>query len=225
MTSSSVVTFDQLPQITPSHGQAPSLSVHRSDRDGEKRPWLTCTDISDAITPASKKSWKLTKSCLRSEMSRMVDQGIRLAIVALQFGKYDIVMRDVVYTPFEVQGLEQYALDALISAAELLEYDGENDIAHRLEAGSSPKYIDPLCAYVRRQHPSSPVLRHHFCRLPNAFVRISSTSKPLLSKSSPWSSSSIPLATKLFGSFTMRRTSYTRVQPRYVLSTLPTSCV
>ena len=111
--------------------------------------------------PASRKSWKLSKTHLRSEMSSVVDEGIRLAIVALQFRKYDIIMSDVSYTPFDVQGLEQYALDALISAAESLEYDGENDIAHRLEAGSSPQYIDPLCSCVSLQH-LSPCVRSDY---------------------------------------------------------------
>ncbi|KAI1782496.1 hypothetical protein LXA43DRAFT_1103932 [Ganoderma leucocontextum] len=142
---------NELPQIMSSHGRTLSESAGANARDGEKRPWLTRTDISEALTPASGKSWKLSKSRLRSEMSRVLDEGIRLAVIALQVGKYDINMDDINYTPFGVQGLEQYALDALISAAESLEYDGENDIAHRLEAGSSPKYIDPLCAYVAKR--------------------------------------------------------------------------
>ncbi|KAI1782102.1 hypothetical protein LXA43DRAFT_1104765 [Ganoderma leucocontextum] len=143
---------NELPQIMSSHGRTPlSESAGANARDGEKRPWLTRTDISEALTPASGKSWKLSKSRLRPEMSRVLDEGIRLAVIALQVGKYDINMDDVNYTPFGVQGLEQYALDALISAAEALEYDGENDIAHRLEAGSSPEYIDPLCAYVAKR--------------------------------------------------------------------------
>lgn len=97
----------------------------------------------------------MSKSALRSEMSKVVDEGIRLATIALQFAKYDIDLETMEYTPFGVQGLENYALDALIAAAENLQYDGENDIAHRLKAGSSAQYIDPLCAYVRTLYPAS----------------------------------------------------------------------
>ncbi|KAI1783378.1 hypothetical protein LXA43DRAFT_1047063, partial [Ganoderma leucocontextum] len=115
-------------------------------------PWLSRTDISDALSAASGKSWKISKSRLTPQMSSVVDEAIRLATIALQFGKYDIGdINDIQYTPFGVQGLEQYALDALILAAENLEYDGENDIAHRLEAGSHPEYVDPLCAYVAKR--------------------------------------------------------------------------
>ncbi|KAI1782524.1 hypothetical protein LXA43DRAFT_1068653 [Ganoderma leucocontextum] len=141
---------DELPQIVPSSSRRHTAPAH-STKDGEARPWLPRTNISDALSAASGKSWKIGKTGLRSEMSGVVDEGIRLATITLQFGKYDINIESMQYTPFGVQGLEQYALDALISAAENLKYDGENDIAHRLEAGSSAEYIDPLCAYVAKR--------------------------------------------------------------------------
>ncbi|KAI1782344.1 hypothetical protein LXA43DRAFT_1068902 [Ganoderma leucocontextum] len=141
---------DELPQIVPSSSRRHTAPAH-STKDGEARPWLPCTNISDVLSTASGKSWKIGKTGLRSEMSGVVDEGIRLATIALQFESYDIDTESMQYTPFGVQGLEQYALDPLISAAENLKYDGENDITHQLEAGSSTEYIDPLCAYVAKR--------------------------------------------------------------------------
>ncbi|KAI1784905.1 hypothetical protein LXA43DRAFT_1066358 [Ganoderma leucocontextum] len=87
----------ELPQIMSLHGR--TLSACANARlDGEKRPWLTRTDFSEALMPASGKSWKLSKSHLRPEMSCVLDEGIRLAVIALQVGKYDINMDDINYT-------------------------------------------------------------------------------------------------------------------------------
>ncbi|OSD02199.1 hypothetical protein PYCCODRAFT_410046 [Trametes coccinea BRFM310] len=41
---------------------------------------------------------------------------------------------------------------ALINAAEEQGYDGQFDVAHRLEAGSELQYINPLCNYVSTPH-------------------------------------------------------------------------
>lgn len=49
-------------------------------------------------------------------------------------------------------GLDRIAHEALIAAAEEHGFDGEFDIAHRLEEGSLRLYIEPLRAYVRNQH-------------------------------------------------------------------------
>ena len=66
-------------------------------------------------------------------------------------------LKKIEYTPFGMQGPENYTLDALIAAAESLQYNGKNDIAHCLEARSSAQYIDPLCTYV------CTLYLHHVC--------------------------------------------------------------
>ena len=138
----------QLPQVSLSSRANNTLTT--ASGEGEICLWLLRTDISTALSQSSSKSWNLKKSKLRSEMSKVIDEGIRQAKIALLFGQYDIDLNvtGTQYTPFGVQGLENYAIDALILAAKTLQYDGENDIAHRLEAGSSAEYIDPLCGYV-----------------------------------------------------------------------------
>ncbi|THU78903.1 hypothetical protein K435DRAFT_811157 [Dendrothele bispora CBS 962.96] len=45
-------------------------------------------------------------------------------------------------------GLEAISIASLIEAAEELGYDGEGDIAHRMENGDMDKYIKPLKGYV-----------------------------------------------------------------------------
>lgn len=48
-----------------------------------------------------------------------------------------------------VSGLKKLTLDALVWAAEQHGFEGENDMADRLERGDTAKYVNPLIKYVR----------------------------------------------------------------------------
>ncbi|KAJ3755561.1 hypothetical protein EV360DRAFT_72770 [Lentinula raphanica] len=52
------------------------------------------------------------------------------------------------YCPLTVTGLKTMSFDALVWAAEQLGFDGEYDIADRLEKGDPTHYVDPLVSYV-----------------------------------------------------------------------------
>ncbi|KAI0736357.1 hypothetical protein C8Q72DRAFT_879700 [Fomitopsis betulina] len=70
-------------------------------------------------------------------------------------------------TPFKKDGLDGIALKALLEAAELCGYDGDGDVAERLELGSTRDYIKPLVLYASLfcsaiKKAVTPIVEHTF---------------------------------------------------------------
>lgn len=89
-----------------------------------------------------------------SDIQKVIHASYEFAKLALVVGDPDAMLampNDAVLkmsSPFAVGGLEKIALASLLKAADSCGYDGEYDIAHRLEEGSQHRYIDPLVNYV-----------------------------------------------------------------------------
>lgn len=68
--------------------------------------------------------------------------------LSFEIGKVKMAC-DNSYSPMGIGGLEKIAADALIAAAEALKYDGEDDVADRLECEEeNSTYLHPLRNYV-----------------------------------------------------------------------------
>ncbi len=136
-----------MPTVTASNkGKVKQVKLESQDDDDEL-PWLAHTDISSALKPASNSSWKVSLTLMQQTMADVVRRALHFGTLALVVGEYTTVPPK--YTAFEVRGLEQFALDALLEAAFELKHDGRWDVTHRLLCGSQPLYVKPLCAYVR----------------------------------------------------------------------------
>ena len=205
ITSSSSSHLPQMPVLSSSKKlKKKSSLVSLADLDdGAKLPWLTRTDITSALRQISKKTWEITMSDLNPVMAKVVRTAVEVGAIALQLGPYNLKLADehtknnasngsdsdsqskdewgervhvVKYTPFQPHGLNEYGVDALIKAAEILRFDGEYDVAHRLEVGSMALYIRPLSNYVRIISILPPVADHPG-RLPVVCARIAATSR------------------------------------------------
>jgi len=66
--------------------------------------------------------------------------------LAIKIGKRNILL-DATYSPVGPQ-LKSIAFAALVAAAERSGYDGQGDIADRLENGDDIQYVKPLTNYV-----------------------------------------------------------------------------
>lgn len=68
--------------------------------------------------------------------------------LSFEIGKIKMACDDK-YSPMALGGLEKIAADALVAAADKLKYDGENDIADRLEwEREQDNYLVPMRNYV-----------------------------------------------------------------------------
>ncbi|KAI0822412.1 hypothetical protein BC628DRAFT_1417744 [Trametes gibbosa] len=128
-------------------------TLHKQPKEtSEAKPndslWMACTDISSGLTRVGR-TCNVNILGIQEPMASILRLAISLAEAHIVFGIPDIADRhDPPYTPFELTGLAQFSIDALIMAAEQKGYDGEYNIAHRLEAGSEAEYILPLSNYV-----------------------------------------------------------------------------
>ncbi|KAI0825389.1 hypothetical protein BC628DRAFT_1419347 [Trametes gibbosa] len=128
-------------------------TLHKQPKEtSEAKPndslWMARTDISSGLTRVGR-TCNVNILGIQEPMASILRLAISLAEAHIVFGIPDIADRhDPPYTPFELTGLAQFSIDALIMAAEQKGYDGEYDIAHRLEAGSEAEYILPLSNYV-----------------------------------------------------------------------------
>lgn len=110
--------------------------------------WMARTDISSGLT-ASGRSFTVNLATMQEPMASVVRLAINLAMIHIVFGIPDIPNKKAPpYTLFDHTGLAQFSIDALIAAAEEKGFQGQYDVAHRLEAGSEVEYILPLCNYV-----------------------------------------------------------------------------
>lgn len=111
-------------------------------------PWLPRTNLK--IYMKSKKTAVIGLKDQDPELQKVIHASYEFGKLALVVGNPNGLLEmsnEAVLkmsTPFGTRGLEHIALLALIRAAERNGYDGEFDIAHRLEAGSETLYIEPL---------------------------------------------------------------------------------
>ncbi len=86
-------------------------------------------------------------------MQKVLRRSFKLGPYRMAFGAEPVfdpesILLQKMYTPLGALGIEKLSTDALIEAAESYGYDGQYDIAHRLEEGTEDDYIVPLRAYV-----------------------------------------------------------------------------
>lgn len=121
-------------------------------------PWKPRTNIT--IHMRSKKTAAIGLKEQNSDVRKVIHASYEFGRLALIIGDVQEMLDTAnnallrMNTPFGARGLEHIALRALIKAAESNGYDGEFDIAHRLEQGSDCLYTEPLQDYVRL-HPFS----------------------------------------------------------------------
>ncbi|THV05938.1 hypothetical protein K435DRAFT_960758 [Dendrothele bispora CBS 962.96] len=99
-------------------------------------PWLEHTDLT---TSQRGRTFTTAMSGQTPEMHKVMEQAIKV-------GKHKMLL-DHTFCPVG-QELKQIAFAALIAAAEELGFDGEYDIADRLERGDNDRYIKPLVNYI-----------------------------------------------------------------------------
>lgn len=126
-----------------------------SDSDSDSTPWMARTDISRALKHVSKNTWNVRLNKCRKEVKQVLKASFEHGMTHIAMGDGicitdpgDLEETDAMVTPLGSQGIDQISLGALIGAAEDLGYVWENDIAHRLEAGSERHYVAPLRSYV-----------------------------------------------------------------------------
>ncbi|KAH9946455.1 hypothetical protein B0H21DRAFT_822759 [Amylocystis lapponica] len=135
--------------------ESPALCDRRDGSDShDGRPWKPCTEL-ELTFNRNTPEIKLRRQ--RPEITAVLCQSFVLGAYQLVFGRYIDGDEDpavigaatsTVATPMVSGGLERIALEALIKAAESLGFDGEFNIAHRLEDGSADFYIQPLWSYT-----------------------------------------------------------------------------
>lgn len=151
-TVSAAKTGKKPKQVVPHGSDAADGSDSDSDSDTDSTSWLARTDISRALKRPSKNTWTVGLNKCRTEIKHVLKGSFEHGMTHIAMGNgvciTDPKKTASMVTPFGSQGIDQIALGALIAAAEDLGYDGANDIAHRLEAGSERRYVAPLRSYV-----------------------------------------------------------------------------
>lgn len=116
--------------------------------------WLPHTDITRALKRKSENRFGINIKKCPDEVQEVLRASFDRGMILLAFGDgtvypdIAVLQSESFVTPFEMQGIERISLDALITAAETLGFDGQYDIADRLETGSEREYIGPLRSYV-----------------------------------------------------------------------------
>ncbi|KAJ3752865.1 hypothetical protein EV360DRAFT_88335 [Lentinula raphanica] len=119
-------------------------------------PWLPRTDIVLKSFTEATHTFKVSKtdqnSSIKQVLAKAITYGVFLILAAPDYVfNEDLDPNDPSndeYCPLTVTGLKTMSFDALIWAAEQLGFDGEYDIADRLEKGDPTHYVDPLVSCV-----------------------------------------------------------------------------
>lgn len=121
------------------HGKKATVKVEQMDKMPDRK-WMAHTNL------------VLSDSSGNPEI-QMKPQTAQIKAVlhrSFDIGRINMLC-DRSYSPLSVYGPEKIAIDALIKAADALGFDGENDIADRLEVCAKLKddnYVGPLRDYV-----------------------------------------------------------------------------
>ncbi|KAH7876172.1 uncharacterized protein C8R40DRAFT_1169834 [Lentinula edodes] len=102
--------------------------------------WRDRTTIAVHCKGTSGHTWILSKSGQSTTMQGVIERAIKEGKAELLTGHK--------YCPLDSEEVKQLAISSLIKAAEQLGYEGEHDVADRLEHGEHDTYIKPLTAYV-----------------------------------------------------------------------------
>ena len=113
--------------------------------------WKTRTDI---VLTKGGSGTKLNMGSQNSTMRDVLRESFEIGRRYLAFGipgDEKVMVEEVanLLTPMAPAGLNRLCLRALIAAAEGLGFEGEFDVADRLERGSEKQYISPLVNHVR----------------------------------------------------------------------------
>ncbi|KAL1945897.1 hypothetical protein VTO73DRAFT_1899 [Trametes versicolor] len=125
-----------------------------SDDDEPAVAWLLHTDITRALKRKSENRFGINIKKCPDEVQEVLRASFDRGMILLAFGDgtvypdIAVLQSESFVTPFEMQGIERISLDALITAAETLGFDGQYDIADHLETGSEREYIGPLRSYI-----------------------------------------------------------------------------
>ncbi|KAJ3752643.1 hypothetical protein EV360DRAFT_88547 [Lentinula raphanica] len=116
-------------------------------------PWLPRTDIVLKSFTEATRTFKVSKTDQNSSIKQVLAKAITRGVFLILSAPHYVASKDPdepndEYCPLAVTGLKTMSFDALIWAAEELGFDGEHDIADRLEKGDPTHYIDPLVSYV-----------------------------------------------------------------------------
>lgn len=137
----------QMPEIRPSTAASEGPVDGASDIE-----WLPRTEI-EVIRGRRSINMKMTEQ--NPVMQQVLHCAFKSGDRIIAFGAKDEPVLDMdsaairaLVTPFEKDGLDGIALKALLEAAELGGYDGDGDVAERLELGSTRDYIKPLVLYA-----------------------------------------------------------------------------
>ncbi|KAH7903175.1 hypothetical protein BJ138DRAFT_1196197, partial [Hygrophoropsis aurantiaca] len=114
------------------------------------RPWLSRTNLELTFRGSTA---EIAIKRQAPEMQDVIRGSFNLGMIAIAFGNQadlDIspTAAATMVTPMSATGMEKISHTALIQSAEAAGYDGENDIAHRLEEGSVSRFIKPVVDYT-----------------------------------------------------------------------------
>lgn len=101
------------------------------------------------LVKVSRHTWGININSVASPMSEIVRSAMATGEIQIAFGIPQYCDSDEPpYTIFEDTGPLSFAIDTLLLEAEAKGFDGDSDVAHRLEEGSELEYKTPLCSYV-----------------------------------------------------------------------------
>ncbi|KAI0712891.1 hypothetical protein C8Q72DRAFT_892106 [Fomitopsis betulina] len=136
----------EMPEIRPSTAASEGPVDGASDIE-----WLPRTEI-EVIRGRRSINMKMTEQ--NPVMQQVLHCAFKSGDRIIAFGAKDEPVLDMdsaairaLVTPFEKDSLDGIALKALLEAAELGGYDGDGDVAERLELGSTRDYIKPLVSH------------------------------------------------------------------------------
>lgn len=133
--------MSQLPRISnkPSgQQQAPAINAPAQQ---DPTPWLPRTNIVLQPFTETTRSFKISLSAQNSSIKAVIG-------AAIKYGAVQLIVNDK-FCGLKSTGLKELTIASLLHASEEKGFDGEFDIADRLERGSNDRYIKPLTRYVR----------------------------------------------------------------------------
>ncbi|KAH9914261.1 uncharacterized protein B0H18DRAFT_1125738 [Fomitopsis serialis] len=142
----------EMPIIRPSASKIKVAKHHRhTGREDDDDRWMprTCIVInckSRSVTMDIKPQSALMEQVIHNSYTvgdRMMAFGFEDPV---DYASFDDLQE--MTNPMDKAGLEDIALEALISASDKLGYTGQGDVSERLEKGSYSDYVKPLTAYV-----------------------------------------------------------------------------
>ncbi|THU95121.1 hypothetical protein K435DRAFT_798348 [Dendrothele bispora CBS 962.96] len=152
-----VISKQSFPTSRVASRETTDVTQNQKPADPDEIEWLPRTNIVLQNHDNSTRSYKLSLKGQSAPIKAVIKRARKL-------GAIDIIS-DHSICPLE-KGLKRVAAQVLVQAADELGYNGEGDIAHRLEEGEVITYIKPMVRYVSQRI----ILERKTLKLPAATI-------------------------------------------------------